>query len=138
MHLGTRVGVRRRRGRAVALAEHLPPRNKGLRYPADPPTVEEIVAVMRAAGDRMHGRRLRGPVVVLWRARLGIDEALALGEPDLDRRRGSLLGRRGKGGRPRNVGMDDYPATPAPDRQRRDAPTPFASLGDGCCHRDRS
>ena len=27
-----------------------PPRNKGLRYPADPPTVEEIVAVMRQAG----------------------------------------------------------------------------------------
>jgi hypothetical protein len=27
-----------------------PPRNKGLRYPAGPPTVEEIVAVMRAAG----------------------------------------------------------------------------------------
>jgi hypothetical protein len=24
-----------------------PPRNKGMRYPADPPTVEEIVAVMR-------------------------------------------------------------------------------------------
>jgi hypothetical protein len=28
-----------------------PPRNKGLRYPPDPPTVEEIIAVMRAAGD---------------------------------------------------------------------------------------
>jgi hypothetical protein len=28
------------------------PRNKGLRYPADPPTVEEIVAVMRIAGVR--------------------------------------------------------------------------------------
>lgn len=27
------------------------PRNKGRRYPADPPTVEEIIAVMRAAGD---------------------------------------------------------------------------------------
>jgi hypothetical protein len=27
-----------------------PPRNKGLEYPADPPTVEEIVATMRAAG----------------------------------------------------------------------------------------
>ena len=26
-----------------------PRRNKGLRYPADPPTIEEIVAVMRAA-----------------------------------------------------------------------------------------
>jgi hypothetical protein len=36
------------------------PRNKGVRYPADPPTVEEIVAVMRIAGDRGHGRRLRG------------------------------------------------------------------------------
>ena len=24
--------------------------NEGLRYPADPPTVEEIIAVMRAAG----------------------------------------------------------------------------------------
>ena len=45
-----------------------PPRNKGIRYPADPPTVEEIVAVMRAAGDGVHGRRLRGLIVVLWRA----------------------------------------------------------------------
>jgi hypothetical protein len=26
-----------------------PPRNKGLRYPADPTKVEEIIAVMRAA-----------------------------------------------------------------------------------------
>jgi hypothetical protein len=26
------------------------PRNKGQRYPADPPTVEEIIAVMHAAG----------------------------------------------------------------------------------------
>jgi hypothetical protein len=27
-----------------------PPRNKGVRYPADPPTTEEIVTVMRRAG----------------------------------------------------------------------------------------
>ena len=27
-----------------------PPRNKGIRYPADPPTVEEIVTVMQRAG----------------------------------------------------------------------------------------
>src|SRR5215207_4358567 len=26
-----------------------PPRNKGMRYPADPPTIEEIVTVMRRA-----------------------------------------------------------------------------------------
>lgn len=28
------------------------PRNRGLRYPPDWPTVEEIIAVMRAAGER--------------------------------------------------------------------------------------
>jgi integrase len=85
-----------------------PPRNKGMRYPADPPTVEEIVTVMRGAGDGVHGRRLRGLIVVLWRAGLRICEALALAEADLDARRGSLLVRRGKGGRRREVGMDDW------------------------------
>ena len=67
-----------------------PPRNKGLRYPADPPRVEEIIAVMRAAGGRVHGDRVRGLVVVLWRAGLRIQEALALTETDLDQRRGAL------------------------------------------------
>ena len=85
-----------------------PPRNKGMRYPADPPTIEEIVTVMRRAGDRVHGHRLRGLIVVLWRAGLRIHEALALAEADLDPRRGSLLVRRGKGGRRREVGMDDW------------------------------
>ena len=84
------------------------PRNKGMHYPADPPTIEEIVAVMRRAGDAVHGRRLRGLIVVLRRAGLRIHEALALAEADLDRRRGSLLVRRGKGGRRRQVGMDDW------------------------------
>jgi integrase len=90
----------RRRSPATMPCFHAgrPPRNKGVRYPADPPTVEEIVAVMRIAGDGVHGRRLRGLVVVLWRAGLRIDEALSLREADLDRRRGSLLVRRGKGG----------------------------------------
>ena len=44
------------------------PRNKGRRYPADPPTVEEIVAVMRAAGNGADGARLRALIVILWRA----------------------------------------------------------------------
>src|SRR3712207_4496165 len=85
-----------------------PPRNKGMRYPADPPTIEEIVTVMRRAGDSVHGRRLCGLIVVLWRAGLRIHEALALGEADLDARRGSLRVRRGKGGRRREVGMDNW------------------------------
>jgi integrase len=84
------------------------PGNKGLRYPADPPKVEEIVAVMRAAGDRAYGLRLRGLIAILWRSGLRIQEALALTEGDLDHRRGSLLVRRGKGGRRREVGMDEW------------------------------
>ena len=47
------------------------PRNKGLRYPADPPTVEEIVAVMRAAGNGADGARLRALIVILWRQACG-------------------------------------------------------------------
>jgi len=100
----------RRRSPATMPGFHAgrPPRNKGHRYPADPPTVEEIVAVMREAGSGRHGCRLRGLIVVLWRAGLTIHEALALNESDLDDRRGALLVRRGKGGRRREVGMDDW------------------------------
>ncbi len=78
------------------------PRNKGQLYPADPPTVEEIIAVMRQTADD----RLRGLIVVLWRAGLRVQEALALGERDLDPGRGSLLVRSGKGGRRREIGID--------------------------------
>src|SRR3954462_15115873 len=82
-----------------------PPHNKGLRYPADPPTIEEIIAVMHAAGDDPHGRSLRALIVILRRAGLRIQEALALTEGDLDHRRGAVLVRRGKGGRRREFGM---------------------------------
>ena len=120
-----RCGIRRpRRGhvraaapcrRPPSLARHAAgiPRRKaaaqqGDALPADPPTIEEIVTVMRQAGDSVHGWRLRGLIVVLWRAGLRIHEALALVEVDLDPRRGLLLVRRGKGGRRREVGMDDW------------------------------
>jgi len=49
-----------------------PPRNKGEQNPADPPTVEEIVAVMRTIGGRPDGHRLRALIVLLWRAGLRI------------------------------------------------------------------
>jgi integrase len=100
----------RRRSPATMPGYHAgrPPRNKGMRYPADPPTVDEIVAVMRYASDDRHGRRLRATIVVLWRAGLRVQEALALTEHDLDQRRGSILVRSGKGGRRREVGMDEW------------------------------
>jgi site-specific recombinase XerD len=63
---------------------------------------------MKEAGDGPFGRRLRGLMVVLWRAGLRISEALALAESDLEIVRGSLIVRRGKGGRRREVGMDDW------------------------------
>jgi site-specific recombinase XerD len=100
----------RRRSPATMPGYHAgrPPRNKGMRYPADPPTVDEIAAVMRHASDDRHGWRLRAMIVVLWRAGLRVQEALALTEHDLDQRRGSILVRSGKGGRRREVGMDEW------------------------------
>lgn len=84
------------------------PRNKGHRYPADPPTIEEIIAVMRAAGNGGDGVRLQALIVILWRAGLRIGEALALAETDLDVSRGAVSVRRGKGGHRREVGMDRW------------------------------
>ena len=54
------------------------------------------------------GVRLRGLIVVLWRAGLRISEALALSESDLDASRGAVLVRCGKGGKRREVGMDRW------------------------------
>ena len=100
----------RRRSPATLPGYHAgrPPRNKGMRYPADPPTVEEIVAVLRHTADDRHGLRMRALIVVLWRAGLRVQEALALAEHELDQRRGSHLVRSGKGGSRREVGMDDW------------------------------
>jgi hypothetical protein len=100
-----------RRRSPAAVPGHLTgrrPGSKSRHYPADPPRVEEIVAVMRCCGDGAHGDRARGLIVVLWRAGLRIQEALDLTELDLDPRRGSVLVRRGKGGHRREGGMDDW------------------------------
>jgi integrase len=47
-------------------------------------------------------------IVVLWRAGLRIGEAMALTEPNFDPSRGSILVRQGKGGKRRDVGMDNW------------------------------
>jgi site-specific recombinase XerD len=103
-----RAGRRRSPATTSSFHQGLPPRNKGRRYPPDPPTVEEIVTVMRAAGDDPDGLRLRGVVVMLWRAGLRISEALSLNETDLDPDRGAVLIRHGKGDKRREVGMDRW------------------------------
>jgi hypothetical protein len=102
----------RRRSPATLSSFHQgrPPRNKGQQYHPDPPTVEEIIAAMHAAGDQndTDAVRLRALIVVLWRAGLRISEALALTESDLDLNRGAILIRHGKGGKRREVGMDRW------------------------------
>lgn len=54
-------GAGRPRSPATLAGYHTgrPPWNKGRRYPADPPRVEEIVAVMRQAGDEWGWQQLR-------------------------------------------------------------------------------
>lgn len=46
------------------------PKNKGMRYPPDPPRPEEIVLVMRRAGNDRHGLRIRALIAgaLAWRA----------------------------------------------------------------------
>jgi hypothetical protein len=90
------------------------PPNKGQRYPADPPTVEEIILVMRQAGPGPYADRTRALIAILWRAGLRISEALALTETDLDSKTGSVLVRVGKGGKRTTVGMDDWAGTTSP------------------------
>jgi integrase len=75
------------------------PRNKGCATRPTRPPSRRSFAVMRHAPDDRHGWRLRAMIVVLWRAGLRVQEALVLAEHDLDRRRGCVLVRNGKGGR---------------------------------------
>jgi site-specific recombinase XerD len=108
-----RIAARSRRPAPIARdPAQLPPRaspeEQGTYLSAGPTTVEEITAVMRAAGGGPEGVRLRGIIVVLWRAGLRISEALALNETDLDPARGSLIIRRGKCDKRREVGMDRW------------------------------
>jgi site-specific recombinase XerD len=63
---------------------------------------------MRAAGSGAHGARARGLIVVLWRAGLRISEALDLAECDLEPGGGALVARHGKGGKRREIGMDEW------------------------------
>jgi hypothetical protein len=64
----------RRRSPATLREFHAgrPPRNKGMCYPTDDRGGRHRDA---HAGDRVHGRRLRGLIVVLWRAGVRISEA---------------------------------------------------------------
>ena len=74
------------------------PPNKGQRYPADPPTVEEIILVMREAGPGRYADRTRGLIAILWRAGCGSAKRSLSPRQTWTRRRGrcwSALARAG-------------------------------------------
>ncbi len=101
----------RRRSPATLASFHRghPPRNKGLHYPPDPPTVEEIITVMRAAGTDPDGSRLRGLMLCSGAQVCGSARRWRFKpESDLDADCGAILVRRGKGGKRREVGMDRW------------------------------
>jgi hypothetical protein len=133
----TWLGILSRRRSPATLPEFhagRPPRNKGMRYPADPPTIEEIVTVTRHAGDGVHGRataRADRRAVAGRAADLRCAHARR-GRP-WDPRRGSLLVRHSNGGRrrPHRAAPRRPPgrrtatlcAAPTPPRaRRRDGP----------------
>jgi integrase len=84
------------------------PKNKGRKYPPDPPTVAETIALIRGCPDTPAGRRLAALIPFLWRTGLRISEALDVHESDLNFQSRSVTVRRGKGGKRRVVGMDEW------------------------------
>lgn len=98
-----------------------------MQYPSDPPRAEEIILVMRQAGNARHGLRIRALIAVLWRGGLRISEAPALNETDLDERRGALLVRHGKGAKRREASPLETAAQPAL-QTRATSPEPEACV----------
>jgi site-specific recombinase XerC len=70
--------------------------------------VEEIITVMRHAGDGAYDARMRALIVLLSLAGLRINEALTVTEHDMEPGGGSVLVRHGNGGRRREVGIDPW------------------------------
>jgi site-specific recombinase XerD len=62
----------------------------------------------QACPDTLTGKRLHALIVLLWRTGLRISEALDLGESDLHHDDGSIVVRRGKGGKRRVSMMDPW------------------------------
>lgn len=77
------------------------------RLPPEPLTSDEVAALFRACdADPLTQTRNRALLAVLYRAGLRIREALALERKDLDTNACAIRVLRGKGNRPRTVGID--------------------------------
>jgi len=87
-------------------AGRIPP-NRGLRYPAEILTGDEVRGLLRACSTRApSGVRNRALITLLYRGGLRLGEALALMPKDLDPDQGTITVLHGKGDRRRVVGLD--------------------------------
>lgn len=70
------------------------------------PSADQVEALLRSFTRAPTAIRNRALVAVMWRSGLRVSEALALTPGDLDRARGRVTIRKGKGNRQRTVGID--------------------------------
>jgi len=85
--------------------------NRGRKFPAEPLTKQEVLALMNACSRRaLTGKRDRALICLLWRGQLRISEALALKPADFDPEKCTLRVLRGKGRKSRVVVIDDQAA----------------------------
>jgi site-specific recombinase XerD len=85
--------------------------NKGEKFPAEPLTRDEVLALMSVCSRRAPtGRRDRALICLLWRGQLRISEALALKVSDFDPARCTLRVLHGKGDKSRVVVIDTQAA----------------------------
>lgn len=82
------------------------PPNKGRKFPPEPLTRAEMLALLESFPTGACGERNRALAVVMWRAGLRIGEALSLYPKDIDTERGQIAVLHGKGDRDRIVGLD--------------------------------
>lgn len=86
-----------------------PPSNRGLKFPAEPLTRDEVLRLLAAASNRStSGIRMRAHIAVLFGAGLRLQESLDLEPRDVDTEDQTVRVREGKGRKARTVGIDSY------------------------------
>jgi len=83
-----------------------PAPNKGRKFPPEPLTPREVLALIDACAKGSAGTRNRALIALLWRTGLRVSEALALYPKDVDLARGAVIVLHGKGDKSRVVGID--------------------------------
>lgn len=85
--------------------------NKGKKFPAEPLTKDEVLALMKACSRRaLTGKRERALICLLWRGQLRVSEALGLKPADFDPGKCTLRILNGKGRKARVVVIDEQAA----------------------------